>query len=162
MLGHHVHVYIKASIRMYDPSQYLMFKESRLMWPNPFLAQDIYRLCYKLLVRPLTMVMYITYLCAEVSSRITIACTIFTATYYFCFEFWNVLPLYAPLVCQRIWVWLPEPFIVPTLAIISVLAAVYKCLLLGGALESKKIILKRTVLAINFANVTIVAHNQTF
>ena len=56
----------------------------------------------------------------------------------------------------------PKPLITPTVAINSVLAAVNKYLLLGGALGSNKLILKEHYACTkNCANVKTATHNQT-
>ena len=55
-----------------------MQRESNLVWPDPFLVQGVYHVKYKRLAMPLSVVVYAAQLsiCAELSSRLTIACSI--------------------------------------------------------------------------------------
>ena len=70
-------IYTRVSKNSRSPTVYVQ-NESSLVWSHPVLAQGIHHLQYKCPAMPLSMVVYATQLsiCAKLSSRLTIACSI--------------------------------------------------------------------------------------
>ena len=123
--------------------------EYSLEWPNPFLTQGVYHWQCKHWARH-GHICHVSMQFTEFSSRSKITSSI-------CYYQLLLLPLvdlrnignnlascYMCLFfCQQISVWLSETFITSTVVTTSVLAAANMCLLLSGALGSKKLILAK-------------------